>query len=692
MVNKRSTFPGYLFFTGAGICYLIVHLVAVWTGSPLLWGVDSWTLFPLWAVYLLFIAGVVVFVPGVPGFILKSLSPVVQGAGRIPRLAWVAVAGALFWFFRQRTFFLGDGQLRIRDNTLHLENGMKFPFITREEPLDTFLHSGAYYFLHPFGVTSLAVYQWVSILAGLMLVGFLLWYLPRIYMKRIERFTLGAVVLTAGTVQFFFGYVESYTIAWLFILIALLSGLGMVRNGRFAYLPGISLAVAAAFHPLSLAIAPGILYAYWLVFRSEGQPAAPFVRKTVFMLTGMALIGTGTFALLMTGKRLYPDLYLGGTDISAMFLKLVPHAASYTLFSLPHAIDIANELFLVLPAGLAVFCCFRNFGAFRKDGGMRFLLLSAVGPALVLLMLDPKLGFSRDWDLFSLISLPVALIIGEGLITLPAMTLSRVLIPLLTVAIVHTGPWIMINASEPYSLGRFTRLMNTPSWSDASQGMGYESLGSYYSERKMYFEAAEGYTEAFDHTGNIRFYWNVIAMYQRSEDADRLAEFVHGHKDFAAGYFYLGDLYVSKSRYQEAADAYRKAISLEPDYPEVYFNLGYASMEMNRFDEALGAFEKALAQANDSESRALVLLNRGVVYFNLKQFDNAVTSFQAAIAENQDLALAHFNLAIIAYQRMEYDSALKYAREALSHGYPPDAGNRFIESVQQAQESSSGQK
>jgi tetratricopeptide (TPR) repeat protein len=215
--------------------------------------------------------------------------------------------------------------------------------------------------------------------------------------------------------------------------------------------------------------------------------------------------------------------------------------------------------------------------------------------------------------------------------------------------------------------------------------MAFESLGTYYNERSRYEEAAEQYAAAYDCTGNIRFYRNVIAMYQRSGDFDALTEFVLAHGSVADGYYQIGMGYLAMGEAEAAIPALERVVEVDPDYPDAYLNLGIAYRRAERNEDALAVYDEALKRAEDSETRAIVLTNRANVYLGLERFEEAAHDYQAAISENPGFALAHFNFAYPLMLLGDYDSALEHVNRAAALGHPADEVARLIGIIRERQ-------
>ncbi|QRY77681.1 VWA domain-containing protein [Pseudomonas sp. PDNC002] len=66
-------------------------------------------------------------------------------------------------------------------------------------------------------------------------------------------------------------------------------------------------------------------------------------------------------------------------------------------------------------------------------------------------------------------------------------------------------------------------------------------------------------------------FWKGLAAYQAAEYDVALASFAR--LDTAPAYFYLGNAYVRLTKFEQAIDAYRQALTRQPDFPEAKANL-----------------------------------------------------------------------------------------------------------------------
>jgi tetratricopeptide (TPR) repeat protein len=99
--------------------------------------------------------------------------------------------------------------------------------------------------------------------------------------------------------------------------------------------------------------------------------------------------------------------------------------------------------------------------------------------------------------------------------------------------------------------------------------------------------------------------------------------------------------------FQEAAEAYRRAIELEPKWVEAHINLGVALYHLCELDNAREAFESALALESNS---VISHFNLGCVLDELGQMDEGIEHLRHVVTLMPEHADAHFNLAV-AYEK-----------------------------------------
>lgn len=126
--------------------------------------------------------------------------------------------------------------------------------------------------------------------------------------------------------------------------------------------------------------------------------------------------------------------------------------------------------------------------------------------------------------------------------------------------------------------------------------------------------------------------------------------------DSAETFFTKGLKYEDSKKYAEAAEAYKKALSLKPDYLDAHVNLGTAYYKLGRYFEAVDTYKRALEIMPD----AVVLYNKlGTVYMLLGEHRKAVASFEQALGVDSRNPAAHFNLGMAYFITGNRDAALE---------------------------------
>jgi hypothetical protein len=380
--------------------------------------------------------------------------------GRVPaglRGGLVAcLATAAFLGFRCQNFTLGDsgGLVTATEITPNWN-----------EPLEHLAHIAAQRILETVaGVPSLEwAYALTSAAAGVAYV-----FLPGLLAREMglqgaARALLVGTLLTGGTMQLFFGYVEDYSLAALAQSVYLIAGVRCARLGTGLLGAACLLGVAAACHGGNLTLGLSLLFLCLRV------PHAGHEARGGWLLRGgvwLRLLGAGAsfllpiavVELLMSQRGLGLESLTsrdspGGADHS-MFVPLwslsTPQEHA-TLFSTQHLLDVLNEVVLVSPMllGMLLLCSCVGKADRRSPPDERFLLLAAAGQLLLLLFWNPDLGAARDWDLLSAHAYPLTAFAATRLArtaSLPVVEDAALLYPLSSAMV--TLPWILGNTSR----------------------------------------------------------------------------------------------------------------------------------------------------------------------------------------------------------------------------------------------------
>jgi tetratricopeptide (TPR) repeat protein len=124
-----------------------------------------------------------------------------------------------------------------------------------------------------------------------------------------------------------------------------------------------------------------------------------------------------------------------------------------------------------------------------------------------------------------------------------------------------------------------------------------------------------------------------------------------------------GNIYMRLGKFEEAAAAFRRSVSLDPRSAEAQNNLGEALGELKQFQRALEAFQKAVAL----DSRFLkARYNMGVTYDRLGQLKYAEFVYRILIRDFPDFVLAYDSLAVTLSKSGRARDAIAFHEKAIS--------------------------
>ncbi|MEK6333851.1 MAG: tetratricopeptide repeat protein [Acidobacteriota bacterium] len=123
-----------------------------------------------------------------------------------------------------------------------------------------------------------------------------------------------------------------------------------------------------------------------------------------------------------------------------------------------------------------------------------------------------------------------------------------------------------------------------------------------------------------------------------------------------------GNIYMSLGKFEEAATAFRRSLSLDPNSAEAQNNLGEALGELRQFQRALEAFQRAVAL----DSRFLkARYNMGVTYDRLGQLKYAEFVYRILVRDFPDFVLAYDSLAVTLSKSGRAREAIPFHEKAI---------------------------
>ena len=426
------------------------------------------------------------------GRFLSSKLQIGPAAGN--KRAWfgmIALGMAIpFWFFRIRHLLWGDAYFIVKSLSYTGPDRPVWTIYNWQSPLSIFLHAQLWFLLNPVpGVGVDTLYAITSVLSGIGFVYVLLLLADTLGRDWAQKATIFGLVITTGSIQLFFGYVENYTVVSLGLMLSLYLAIRALQGEMSLVWPSLALAATNAFHPSTIVLWPALVYVAWRVSggrSSTGDKAAEWAKLVV----PPVLVFVGLAALMTAGGHgpgaMLADDRPGGADGIPFvpLFRVTTEWQHYTMFSPAHLLDWANEHFLISPFGLpllllALFNAVvsrrraarssqnngrsgANLRATPGDSGITsFLTVASLAYLLLTFVWNPDYGGRRDWDLFApsafVYTLLAAYLLARQLGDRPESardrcSLARVARLLIAASALHTLAWIYYNTIPwPYS-------------------------------------------------------------------------------------------------------------------------------------------------------------------------------------------------------------------------------------------------
>ncbi len=407
-----------------GLLLIALHLAAPLLSEPLAWGLWPATYLPAgwrWGLALA-AAALVLWGDALWQRIQPAFARVLAWPGQRSRVLPLVIAVLSiipFYLFRIRHLRWGDAYILSRAIP-HPDVQLTYVW---QAPLDVYLHARLWQLANRLWgwPDPLPVYWIVSALCGAVFVWVVLRLAAVLGQDPTERVLIAGLILSLGTMQLFFGYIENYSIMAVGVMVFLWLGLRALRDGLPLVWPATALALTHAFHPSTIILAPGLLYLAYLLYR-QGR-ASPH-RLVLSMAVPYVIVLAGVFALMTAGQHGLDALMgvdaPGGGDRRWLvpLFAVTTRWEHYTMFSLAHALDIANQQLLSAPVvwPALIFAAVFGWRALpRADVTFRWLLVLALLYLSLTLVWNPDYGGQRDWDLFSPAALPASVLLAYAL-------------------------------------------------------------------------------------------------------------------------------------------------------------------------------------------------------------------------------------------------------------------------------------
>ena len=657
-----------LLYLLSAFCALIVliHMAASFFPKGRIWGVNQWAYFSPVIALLAAVIVLLFFIPSLYEAARGGLGSLTSRVTHLPgklmvssgkrRYLVYSVFSALFfipfWLLRERVYLLGDGaQIISRLNSGELA-------VHWAEPLETFLHIKIFSLADRLlQMDASTLYALLSCLAGVIFVFLALLLADLLGKEKREKILVFLILLGMGSTQLFFGYVEHYGFLYAFVFAFILSSLGYLKGKVSWFVPVATFVLAGLSHVSSLYLLPSLLFIF--LVRDKTRPSSP-VKKVLILTLGLIFV----LFLLAVYKRYSWTI----SPIFVPFSEDTYAAPGYLMFSLSHILDFLNQQLLVSPVGLimvlAPLVCMSAKSLFKKRT-FRFLLLVSVFQLLFGFLVDPDLGASRDWDLFSVAGLGYTILGLYVLLNLlrDKPRFAHLGLILVLTSLYSTVPWIILNSHEQKSISRFQNLLEIDVKKSYS---GHFVLIDYLEAHGMNREAerqGDKYRQAFPEIvlGNegARLakegeFERALQVYLEAELLALKRPEIHNN---------LGHVYLQLGRLAQAEASLNRAVQLGPHLQAVYVNLSDLHLMRQDYDRSLDACRKAIRLKTDSPQ---TYSNAATIYLLRGNLKDAESHFLRALDLDRNLIEPYVGLGDIYFQRSMPRQAVDMYRTALT--------------------------
>ena len=551
--------------------FLAFHFLAPFLAPGSGWGVHHLAYYPLAYWWLTAAVAAGLFIPAFRRFVIDAISDILRLTQRRAHRSAVSVgtlaiaiasAGAL----GSAIHLLGDGYLYISElpgNSIRVDHS----------PLSFWLVRLLFEVGRPI-LTAEAAYQLYSYAGGALYLVLVLPVARAIASDRAGRVVVIGFLMTAGYVQGFCAYVETYSLVYAGLLLYVWIGLEALAGKRSPIVAGVVLGIIIPLHFLLVTLAPSLLLI--LLFRAGvvgDRGERPLPQRPSTVLSTLAAVPAVTLVILLA-LGINPLGYFEWLDRSNSLplLSSPGFTEAYRLLSLSHLLDLLNQQLLSASAVIIVVMMLRRRAFGAGDGRSLFLLTAGLLPLGVTVVLNPEIGAFRDWDVLAIPSVPLTVWAASALVReiVDSRQLLETGVTLCGAVAIHSVLWIGLNASRDKAELRFTDLMETAALSGHARSYGWDTLGRYYldgGEPLLELEANEQALAASPE--NSRHWFNTGLVYLRLEHYSSAlycferAVTIDG--DFLDALDYMAQLQFQLGDVDEANQSLRRMLKLNPD-------------------------------------------------------------------------------------------------------------------------------
>ena len=667
---------------------ILSHLLTMYIAPAHTWGVHFYHFFPAWIGWALTLVTLAILIPGVGEFLYEKSEffgerikrPFAQLSPNKTFLILGLFSLPIFWIFRPRLHLLGDGYIRMRElsvGKLHLP-----------EWLDGFIHLGVYRMMTkviPTWTPELT-YSSISILCGGVFVFLSLKLSSLLGKDGFQKTLLFFFLVSLGSIELFFGYVESYSILQV-MLLAYIFFAALYLSGKTSIFPAfLALVISLGLHITCLIFLPSFIYLLWRGQRRSGTDKISSSLKDVMtshssskmkkvrspkesskskhVLTVPLLIALILFSAVIVFYIYTVVTALEKTGKGMLILPLIPtESYPFSMLSLAHISEFVNQLLLLSPVGISLIMFFLFFKIKFKefeDKLANFLILAVSFALVYLFVFNFTLG-SADWDLrsspapfFGLLGVLLFLRWGEdrsavrrpstSLRTSPPSADPKSQMPVgkrfkawglifIWFSLFHTVPWVLINAHQSKSVARYVLIQeNDPHPVDEANYNLYK-IARILGWAGLPEEVENMYQRAIDKNPHDTLsYYNLAVVYYNEEKSDQAICYLDSvlkiYPFFIKANGLISEIYMKREDFSKALVHMERCLPILADSIKFLYDLALVNFRVGEIDQSL-TYVRRIISLNPDYGKAYRL--SGYIYMIKQDYSKAKEAWEDAL-------------------------------------------------------------
>ncbi|MEE9442298.1 MAG: hypothetical protein V3V99_06480 [candidate division Zixibacteria bacterium] len=560
-------------------------------------------------------------------------------------LTWLLLSlstGLVFWLLRMPTNLLGDGYSVINN----IGGDLPVVFKWSESGVVRIVYWVS--LLLPYDGLTRGEYAFaiVSVISGAVFVYFVSLIAYEVAEDIKGRLLITGTAIFSGSILLFFGYAENYPILWPLSAAYILTSIRYIKGKCGIFIPAILILLGIYLHLQMVFFA--LSFPVLIFSRESGQI---YYRKNKKTIWAVSIFLSGIFIYLFIHQ------YYSSIAFRSHILPLwhgKPITSDYAIISIKHFVDILNLFLLTVPLWpVLIIFAWKSRRLLLNDAINRFFLLFSAGGMIFVLLIDPRLGMARDWDLFALAALGPTLLLTRIYIQSGGL---KYLYPVFIVAsFVVTLPYLATNLKKEPSLAYMQSLLEldqSKSWSGRVMLRDYLSNNGYkYQADKINEETARLFPQT--NWANIARGWLNAGQITK---ASAYADSIYNRDPYSAdGYNIHSQIYIKLGKYDSALAMIKIAAELSPYESRAYTSMATIYRRMNNDSEMWEGFRRA-QKLNPHEYSNLMLMSQS--FANERAFDSAIAYIDTLKSNYPDSSENYLAAGVIYRAKGDYDSAI----------------------------------